>query len=170
MTTQPHRRGDYLLAAGLAAGLTKTEAARYAGMPLRTARRRYQDPEFQALVEKIRNRYLTTILNELGATTTIVFNALRALLDDPTTPPQVRHAAIRTHLEYTLRYTQANTLTPLTSLDADDVDDPDDDLTIIELAETVWTEIGRAKASRAELEAPSHEDLLDIPDDDSSDT
>ena len=103
MTAHGRRdRSDATLIAGLLAGRTIAEAAAAAGMGERTARRRTQDPVFQARFRTAEGDLMSATATALGAACTRAVTTLVDLLD-PATPASTRRSAAQTIIELRLR-------------------------------------------------------------------
>jgi len=94
---------ELLLASALAAGATQVEAAERTGVSARTVRRRLAEPEFAALVERLRVQKAEDVLEMLGDS---VVRAVETLVEltGPSAPAPVRLAAARTLLEQYSRF------------------------------------------------------------------
>jgi hypothetical protein len=107
------RRGrhaaDPVLAMALATGATNEEAAKRAGVSLRTVTRRLKDQAFVARLDELRARSLESIGAELAAGAAQAVSTLVQLLD-PENPPSVRVAAARALLTNMLQYREAGEL------------------------------------------------------------
>lgn len=71
---------DDRLALALAEGMTRSEAALYAGMGERTVYTKLQDPAFKALVVRVRDRLINEAVGKLAAGATAAAAELRDLL------------------------------------------------------------------------------------------
>lgn len=101
MARKPRRKGDAVLVEALARGQTASQAARMAGVSVRTAFRRLEDPVFQDDVRKCRSRIVDGASGALAATMKRATRTLRGLLDD--NHPTVRLGAARAVLEVSQR-------------------------------------------------------------------
>ena len=101
-------RGDELLLAALASGLSAEEAAKRAGMSRRTVYRRLADPAFRRRLAGARDALVSEALGELAATATAAVATLRELLD--ARDERVRLGASRAVLEQLLRVREAVSL------------------------------------------------------------
>ncbi len=82
------RSADDMIVGGLAAGLSQPAAARHAGVSERTVRRRLEDPEFAASVDKARVAFVERTAGQLLGAAEQAVAALRDLVDSA--PPAVR--------------------------------------------------------------------------------
>ena len=78
-----HGGKDHLLALGLAQGMTKEGAAKYAEMTKITAYKRFRDPEFIATVERYRDMQVKEIVGSLSDAANQAVERLRVALCDP---------------------------------------------------------------------------------------
>src|SRR4051794_25303532 len=72
---------DERAALGLAQGMTRAEAASYAGMGTTALYARLKDPAFNALVVKLRGRLVSEAVGKLAAAGNPAAERMRALLD-----------------------------------------------------------------------------------------
>ena len=70
MAGSGRREADEVLAANLAAGLTRAQAAQKAGVGERTARRRLRDPRFRKLVDELKAEAVGRAVSILGRSMT----------------------------------------------------------------------------------------------------
>jgi hypothetical protein len=91
------RDADDVLVAALAAGCTKLEAARLAGVGERTVYRRLDDPQFRRRIEQARAELVSQTVGRLTDASTAAVTTLRALLDAES--ENVRLGASRAILE-----------------------------------------------------------------------
>ena len=91
------RSADDVLVAALAAGSTKQEAARLAGVGERTVYRRLDDPQFRRRIEQARAELVGQTVGRLTDASTAAVATLRALLEAEN--ESVRLGACRTILE-----------------------------------------------------------------------
>jgi len=92
------RRGDGPLIAALAGGSTEQEAARVAGISVRTVQRRLADPTFARLVTEARAAMVSQSVGLLAKGAAAATTTLFALLQ-PAVSPSVRLGAARAILE-----------------------------------------------------------------------
>lgn len=90
-----------VLAIGVAAGMSLTDAAKQAGIKYITARRRAADPAFRQRVEELRQAITDQALGRLTKDMTAAADTFTALLADPAA--QVRLAAAKAILDYRSR-------------------------------------------------------------------
>ena len=81
------------LAQGYAQGLTQRQAATYAGVSPRTARRWQHDPAFQARRRMLADQNYEALNDQILGATGAAFDTVREVLDDPN--PRVRTEAAR---------------------------------------------------------------------------
>jgi hypothetical protein len=93
---------DESLLAALACGATVENAARSAGMSVRTAQRRQQEPAFRQRLQQLKT---TMVERTSGMITAAGLEAVKTLitLQDSSTPAGVRRAAAQTILEVGLK-------------------------------------------------------------------
>ena len=96
---------DERFAAELAAGATVVDAAAAAGIALRTAHRRLEDPDFAARVRELRAVMVSTSLGRLSNGMAAAADALNELVG--TKSPAVRLRAARAVLEIAMRLREA---------------------------------------------------------------
>ncbi len=103
----PAGRGRYgkdeVLARGLASGLSLVRAAAAAKMSERTARRRLHDPEFKALLSRLRSAVIERVAEELGDAAIEAVRTLRELLK-PGIADATRRSSAATLLQFYLPY------------------------------------------------------------------
>lgn len=87
---------------------TKKEAAAAAGISERTLREYFADSEFQAEYRKACDALIDDATRQLKQLLPLGMDALEHLLTGETISDATRHAAIRTLLEYTAKYTELN--------------------------------------------------------------
>jgi hypothetical protein len=97
---------ELLMAAALAGGNTQAQAAERTGVSPRTIRRRLANPEFAALVERLRVQTAEDVLQMLSEA---VVGAVRTLVEltGPSMPPAVRLGAAKALLDQYPRYSAA---------------------------------------------------------------
>lgn len=78
---------------------TIAEAANAAGISQATLYRWRQEPEFQAIVNRVKSEALSNASNRLAALSTDAVSTLKDIADDKLTPPAQRVSAARTILE-----------------------------------------------------------------------
>jgi hypothetical protein len=88
-------RGDEALLAALLRGLTLVQAAKEAGVPERTARRRLEDDAFRARLDKGRAQVTSMVAAQLVGGAELGYGVLRELAEDERTPAAVRRNAAR---------------------------------------------------------------------------
>lgn len=71
---------DESLALGLAQGLSRSDAATYAGVGLRTVFTRLKDPEFTALVVRFRDRLISEAFGKLAGAADPAVEAMKELI------------------------------------------------------------------------------------------
>jgi hypothetical protein len=101
MATTHSRRGDELLLGALAAGSPVEEAARAAGVSVRTAYRRLASPGFRSRLASARDELISAALGELVGCAAEAVATLRRLLQAE--DERVRLTAARAILEQLLR-------------------------------------------------------------------
>jgi uncharacterized protein (UPF0147 family) len=94
---------DRVLAAELVAGATQEEAARAAGMGVRTAQRRMADPGFRALLDQLRDETVRAVADALKQAAVGSVETLIALQDEQY-PPAVRARSAIGVLDQLTRY------------------------------------------------------------------
>ena len=100
-----HNR-DRIIVEALARGEGQTAAATLAGCSVSTIRRRLDDAEFRARVEKFRAEMLDAAAGKLGSTVVKAVSTLESLLSIET-PPAVRMASAKALVEFALRTREA---------------------------------------------------------------
>jgi hypothetical protein len=100
------RRSDGVVAAALASGATLAQAASRGNVSERTVRRRLDNPDFAALVERLTVRVMEEVFDSLTAAARLACITLVELLDE-SVPPATRHAASRTILDQLTRFHDA---------------------------------------------------------------
>lgn len=103
LTSRKRRAIEALLTAP-----TKKEAAAAAGITARTMREYFADSEFQAEYRKACDALIDDATRQLKQLLPLGMDALEHLLTGETISDATRHAAIRTLLEYTAKYTELN--------------------------------------------------------------
>jgi hypothetical protein len=105
------RRGrhaaDAAIAHAIAGGATHEEAARRAGVSVRTVSRRLRDERFCALLDDVKARTFAAVASELIAGAAEAVASLREILLGADTPATVRVSAARTLLGAALQYADA---------------------------------------------------------------
>jgi hypothetical protein len=96
------RPQDLVLASALASGACRKDAARRAGLSSRTARRRLGDPEFAAVVDRLRCEAMEGALGALVAASVGAVETLAELTGEQY-PASVRHGAAKTILSQSTR-------------------------------------------------------------------
>ena len=96
-----HNR-DRIIIEALARGEGQTSAATLAGCSVSTIRRRLDDAEFRARVEKFRAEMLDAAAGKLGSTVVKAVSTLESLLSSET-PPAVRMASAKAIVEFALK-------------------------------------------------------------------
>lgn len=93
------RSADGVLVLALSCGATIESAARQANVSERTVNRRLQDPEFQARIQAAKQEMVERTANMLSAA---ALESVKTLLDlqNKGQPPNVRHSAARTIIEF----------------------------------------------------------------------
>jgi hypothetical protein len=94
---------DHLLATAIARGATREEAARTAGVSVRTLHRRLEDAQFQSRVDDLRDELAAEVTARLLSACTQALVTLEALLG-PAEPPAVRLGAARILLDQAQRW------------------------------------------------------------------
>lgn len=94
---------DAVLIAALAAGATRQEAARSAGVGERTVYRRQLDPEFQARVDGARDDLISQTTAMLCSLAISAVATLDELLH-PSNPPSVRLQSARSIIDAAMRW------------------------------------------------------------------
>jgi hypothetical protein len=102
------RQSDELLLSALAAGSSVEDAARTAGVSIRTAYRRLRDPRFAARLAQARDELISAALGELVECASEAVATLRALLS--ARDERVRLGAAKSTLEQLLRLRETLTL------------------------------------------------------------
>lgn len=87
---------------------TKKEAAAAAGITERALRKYLADSEFQAEYRKACDALIDDATRQLKQLLPLGMDALEHLLTGETISDATRHAAVRTLLEYTAKYTELN--------------------------------------------------------------
>ena len=87
---------------------TKAEAAKAAGISERTLRGYFANDEFKAEYIKACDALIDDATRQLKQLLPLGLDALEHLLSGETISDSTRHAAIRTLLEYTAKYTELN--------------------------------------------------------------
>ena len=100
-----HNR-DRIIVEALARGEGQTAAATLAGCSVSTIRRRLDEAEFRARVEKFRAEMLDAAAGKLGSTVVKAVSTLESLLSIET-PPAVRMASAKALVEFALRTREA---------------------------------------------------------------
>jgi hypothetical protein len=98
---RPSRRGDELLLRALAAGSSVEDAARTAGVSVRTAYRRLADPVFSRKLAEARDELIAAALTELVQSASEAVATLRGLLG--ASDERVRLGAAKSTLDQLLR-------------------------------------------------------------------
>jgi hypothetical protein len=93
-----------VLCAQLAAGATLRDAAVAADMAERTARRRWKDPDVQALVQRMVDERAAAVTSELVALSHKAVATLAAVMDDPDASSTAKVRAATATLSLTIRY------------------------------------------------------------------
>lgn len=106
MSNNGARKGDGALIAALASGKTHTDAAKLAGVSLRTLTRRLNDPAFRQQVLQARAALIEKATGRLADSATRAADELVELLADESAT--VRLSAARALLDYAGRFTEAN--------------------------------------------------------------
>ena len=102
------RDADQALVAALAAGATKQEAARLAGVGERTIYRRLEDPDFRRRVDQARSELVTQAVGRLADASAAAVTTLRALLGADS--ESVRLGACRAILDLGLKLRESEEL------------------------------------------------------------
>ena len=102
------RDADQALIAALAAGATKQEAARLAGVGERTLYRRLEDPDFRSRVDRARVELIHRTVGRLADASAVAVTTLRSLLEADR--ESVRRGARRAILESGLKLRQSEEL------------------------------------------------------------
>lgn len=105
MARKPRQKGQAALVEALAAGKPVAQAARSAGVSVRTAFRRLEDADFQRLVRQCRAKMFDQATGTLAATTAKAAKTLGKLLDDES--PTIRLSAAKAVLEAAQRLHEA---------------------------------------------------------------
>ena len=103
LTSRKRRAIEALLTAP-----TKKEAAAAAGITERALRKYLADSEFQAEYRKACDALIEDATRQLKQLLPLGLDALEHLLTGETISDTTRHAAVRTLLEYTAKYTELN--------------------------------------------------------------
>ena len=103
LTSRKRRAIEALLTAP-----TKKEAAAAAGISRRSLREYFAHSEFQAEYRKACDALIDDATRQLKQLLPLGMDALEHLLTGETISDATRHAAIRTLLEYTAKYTELN--------------------------------------------------------------
>jgi hypothetical protein len=104
------KSGDGKLILALASGCSVPRAARKAGVSLRTAYRRLEDPDFRRRVEEARSRLVERACGRLASLGGLAVGQLHALLSRDTTGEQGRLGAARAALDFLFRSHEQHTL------------------------------------------------------------
>ena len=108
MAPSDRTRGDELLLGALAAGSSVEDAARTAGVSIRTAYRRLAEPTFARRLAQARDELISAALGELVECAAEAVATLRALLS--ASDERVRLGAAKSTLEQLLRLRETLTL------------------------------------------------------------
>jgi hypothetical protein len=108
MQKRERNRGDELLLGTLAAGSSVEQAAKAAGVSVRTAYRRLADPIFARRLAQARDELISNALGELVDCASQAVATLRTLLD--ASDERVRLSAAKATLEQLLRLRETLTL------------------------------------------------------------
>ena len=101
-THQGRSGADTVLIGALAAGSTAAEAARSAGISLRTVRRRLSDPAFVGQIDEAKADLLGQVLDRISGAAVAAVETLMNLMD-PSTPSATRLGAARAVLDCSVR-------------------------------------------------------------------
>ena|SRR5579862_1188589 len=106
MAEPKKHRGDEQLIAALACGATKENAARQAGVSLRTVHRRLADPEFCRELQAFR---ADIVQRTAGALTAAGLEFVKTLISlvSTTSPPATRLGAVKAGLELGMKVREA---------------------------------------------------------------
>jgi hypothetical protein len=99
---------DEVLASLLAAGVKHCDAALRSGVSERTVQRRLQDPEFVAMVQRLRSEMVSQAAGRLADTLAEASDVLRGLLADP--DPHVKHKSAVKVIELGLKVAELTEL------------------------------------------------------------
>jgi hypothetical protein len=109
MAQRGKHRADEALLTALACGATVDNAARSAGVSVRTAHRRLAEPGFQERLEVVRGEHRQRTTDMLSAASLESIRTLLAL-QQPSMPPSVRLGAARTVVDLSLKVWEQNEL------------------------------------------------------------